>query len=190
MLDFISKRSWSEYPPVLCIYNAMIDQIPYPFTNQSQGFVTKGLQGRHITDHRYAEPIRICGGEIAPRRWKGENYDAQNWTSRWRSSRCCKTIHSLRTNPFKNWCDCFTLQPSKVAQSILLFCKGQGLLTSVAMPGIDRNRAYSTSSGGSTDGQLAQRLSRGMSMEEYDKPNIRRLSINDIGRKWDSHFLK
>lgn len=31
----------------------------------------------------------------------------------------------------------FTLQPEKVAQSILLFCKGQGLLTSVAMPGIE-----------------------------------------------------
>lgn len=44
------------------------------------------------------------------------------------------------------------------------------------MPGIDRNRAYSTSSGGSNDG-TPRRLSRGMSMEEYDKPNIRRLSI-------------
>lgn len=50
------------------------------------------------------------------------------------------------------------------------------------MPGIDRGRAYSTSSGGSNDGANAaalgqRRLSRGMSMEEYDKPNIRRLSI-------------
>ncbi|XP_031638556.1 uncharacterized protein ZK1073.1 isoform X3 [Contarinia nasturtii] len=69
--------------------------------------------------------------------------------------------------------------PAKVAQSILLFCKGQGLLTSVAMPGVDRGRAFSTSSGGSNDGSLLgpRRLSRGMSMEEYDKPNIRRLSI-------------
>ncbi|XP_055317310.1 uncharacterized protein ZK1073.1 isoform X2 [Sitodiplosis mosellana] len=69
--------------------------------------------------------------------------------------------------------------PAKVAQSILLFCKGQGLLTSVAMPGVDRGRAYSTSSGGSNDGNALgpRRLSRGMSMEEYDKPNIRRLSI-------------
>lgn len=79
--------------------------------------------------------------------------------------------------------DVLTDAPSKVAQSVLLFCKGQGLLTSVAMPGVDRGRAYSTSSGGSTDGQLANRLSRGMSMEEYDKPNIRRLSINDVSRK-------
>lgn len=70
-------------------------------------------------------------------------------------------------------------QPAKVAQSILLFCKGQGLLTSVCMPGIDRGRAFSTSSGGSNDGNVLgqRRLSRGMSMEEYDKPNIRRLSI-------------
>lgn len=53
------------------------------------------------------------------------------------------------------------------------------------MPGVDRGRAYSTSSGGSADGQLANRMSRGMSMEEYDKPNIRRLSItvNDTNRK-------
>lgn len=47
------------------------------------------------------------------------------------------------------------------------------------MPGIDRGRAYSTSSSGSNDGGHlnVRRLSKGMSMEEYDKPNIRRLSI-------------
>jgi protein NDRG1 len=49
--------------------------------------------------------------------------------------------------------------PGKVAQSILLFCKGQGLLTSVTMPGIDRGRALSTTSGGS-NGE-PRRLSRG-----------------------------
>lgn len=53
------------------------------------------------------------------------------------------------------------------------------------MPGVDRGRAYSTTSAGSSDGQLSNRLSRGMSMEEYDKPNIRRLSItiNENKRK-------
>lgn len=67
-------------------------------------------------------------------------------------------------------------QPSKVAHSILLFCKGLGLLTSVAMPGVDRQRTFSSSSGeGESLGR--RRLSRGMSMEEYDKPNIRRLSL-------------
>lgn len=72
----------------------------------------------------------------------------------------------------------FLLQPAKVAQSILLFCKGQGLLTSVAMPGVDRSRTFSASSGGSNESpNNGQRLSRGMSMEEYDKPNIRRLSL-------------
>lgn len=52
------------------------------------------------------------------------------------------------------------------------------------MPGVDRSRAFSTSSGGSPDGSngngsfnSARRLSRGISMEDYDKPNIRRLSI-------------
>lgn len=66
-----------------------------------------------------------------------------------------------------------------MAQSILLFCKGQGLLTSVAMPGVDRGRTFSASSGGSNEQSPnnSQRLSRGMSMEEYDKPNIRRLSL-------------
>ncbi|PSN45453.1 Uncharacterized protein C0J52_15054 [Blattella germanica] len=65
--------------------------------------------------------------------------------------------------------------PEKVAHSILLFCKGQGMLTSLTLPGIERQRTFS---GGSSDGDGRQRrLSRGMSMEEYDKPNIRRLSI-------------
>lgn len=45
------------------------------------------------------------------------------------------------------------------------------------MPGVDRSRAYSTSSGGSNDGSNGRKLSRGVSMEDYDKPNIRRLSI-------------
>lgn len=53
--------------------------------------------------------------------------------------------------------------PAKVAQSLLLFCKGQGLLTSVVMPGVDRQRAFSTSSGGS-NGE-PRRLSRGKSWE-------------------------
>jgi len=71
------------------------------------------------------------------------------------------------------------LQPEKFAQSILLFCKGQGLLTSITMPGVERQRTFS---GSSADGEgRTRRLSRGMSMEEYDKPNIRRLSITTPG---------
>lgn len=63
-----------------------------------------------------------------------------------------------------------------MAQSILLFCKGQGLLTSVTLPGIERQRTFS---GSSSDGERPRRsLSRGMSMEDYDRPNIRRLSIS------------
>ncbi|CAH2074955.1 unnamed protein product, partial [Iphiclides podalirius] len=50
-------------------------------------------------------------------------------------------------------------QPAKVAQSLLLFCQGQGQLTSLPPPGVER------------------RMSRAMSMEEYDRPNIRRLSL-------------
>ncbi|KAK6635583.1 hypothetical protein RUM44_000837 [Polyplax serrata] len=73
--------------------------------------------------------------------------------------------------------------PAKVAQAILLFCKGLGLLTSVTMPGIDRQRTLSQSSQEETPigFNKGRRLSRGMSMEEYDKPNIRRLSITQTG---------
>jgi len=70
--------------------------------------------------------------------------------------------------------------PEKVAQSILLFCKGQGLLTSVAMPGVERQR---TCSGGEGDAPAQLLRQRTMSMEEYDKPNIRRLSITTIQQK-------
>lgn len=71
-----------------------------------------------------------------------------------------------------------SFQPAKLAQSILLFCKGQGLLTSVALPGIERQRTFS---GSSTDSDKpGRRLSRGMSMDDYDRPNIRRLSISAV----------
>lgn len=66
------------------------------------------------------------------------------------------------------------LQPAKVAHSILLFAKGQGILTSVTLPGVERQRTFS---GGSIDIDRPRRFSRGLSMEEYDKPNLRRLSI-------------
>jgi len=68
--------------------------------------------------------------------------------------------------------------PAKVAHSILLFAKGQGLLTSVTLPGVERQRTFS---GGSIDLERPRRFSRGLSMEEYDKPNLRRLSITVPG---------
>jgi len=58
---------------------------------------------------------------------------------------------------------------AKLANSILLFCKGLGWLTSVNLPGVERRA--------STDSQGNPRRQRKVSMEEYDKPNIRRLSI-------------
>nr|XP_018900285.1 PREDICTED: uncharacterized protein ZK1073.1 isoform X4 [Bemisia tabaci] len=74
--------------------------------------------------------------------------------------------------------DILSEAPAKLAQSILLFCKGQGLLTSVALPGIERQRTFS---GSSTDSDKpGRRLSRGMSMDDYDRPNIRRLSISAV----------
>jgi len=59
--------------------------------------------------------------------------------------------------------------PAKLANSILLFCKGLGWLTSVDLPGVER-RCSSDSNG--------PRRQRSISMEDYDKPNIRRLSVS------------
>lgn len=60
--------------------------------------------------------------------------------------------------------------PEKLANSILLFCKGLGWLTSVNLPGVQRRS--------STDSQGKPTRQRSISMEDYDKPNIRRLSIS------------
>jgi len=74
--------------------------------------------------------------------------------------------------------------PDKVAQSILLFCKGQGLLTSVTMPGVERQRTFS--GGAEETVATADKLHRkSMSMEDYDTPNIRRLSVTAIPQKLD-----
>jgi len=54
----------------------------------------------------------------------------------------------------------------KLANSVLLFVKGLGWLTSVTLPNVER-RASRDMSG------------RRMSMEDYDKPNIRRLSLTN-----------
>jgi len=58
---------------------------------------------------------------------------------------------------------------AKLANSILLFCKGLGWLTSVALPGVERRS--------STDSEGNPRRQSAVSMEDYDKPNLRRLSI-------------
>jgi hypothetical protein len=59
--------------------------------------------------------------------------------------------------------------PGKLANAILLFTKGLGWLTSVDLPNVER-RSSRDSTGG-----------RRMSMEEYDTPNIRRLSLTGGG---------
>merc|ERR1712008_344035 len=59
--------------------------------------------------------------------------------------------------------------PGKLANAILLFTKGLGWLTSVDLPNVER-RSSRDSTGG-----------RRMSMEEYDTPNIRRLSLASGG---------
>ncbi|XP_064097939.1 uncharacterized protein ZK1073.1-like [Macrobrachium nipponense] len=66
--------------------------------------------------------------------------------------------------------------PEKFAQSLQLFCKGLGVLTSLPLSGVDRQRTFS---GSSTDGEEGRpRRQRTMSMEEYDTPNLRRFSFS------------
>ena len=60
----------------------------------------------------------------------------------------------------------------KFANSLLLFAKGLGWLTSLATPGVERQRSSSQASIGS-GGAGTGAGGRRMSMEEYDKPNIR-----------------
>uniref|UniRef100_T1KDV0 Uncharacterized protein n=1 Tax=Tetranychus urticae TaxID=32264 RepID=T1KDV0_TETUR len=74
----------------------------------------------------------------------------------------------------------------KLAKSLLLFVKGLGFLTSLTLPGVERQR---TMSGESQEG--AAPLSRAalgaigrrrtLSMEEYDLPRPRRLSLTTAG---------
>jgi len=54
----------------------------------------------------------------------------------------------------------------KLANSVLLFVKGLGWLTSVALPNVERKSSRDMAG-------------RRMSMEDYDKPNIRRLSLTN-----------
>jgi protein NDRG1 len=66
--------------------------------------------------------------------------------------------------------------PEKLAQSLLLFCKGIGCLTSVTMHGIERQRS---TSGGEELYDGTQRR-RTLSMEDYDQP--RRKSITTANK--------
>ena len=86
--------------------------------------------------------------------------------------------------------------PGKVAQSILLFCQGIGLLTSVSFGdrmvsmGVGESMVFMmvvvmlqrTLSTNSNDG--ARRTSL-MSMEEYDKPNMKRFSVSGRGEEME-----
>lgn len=63
--------------------------------------------------------------------------------------------------------------PEKFSQSLLLFCKGIGVLTSATLPGIERQRSIS----GSDDGEPGQRR-RTKSMEEYDQPRRKSVTTN------------
>jgi len=58
--------------------------------------------------------------------------------------------------------------PEKLCNTLLLFCKGLGVLTAVNA----RTRTLSSGSGSGSGGR-----NRSMSMEDYDRPNARRLSI-------------
>jgi len=60
--------------------------------------------------------------------------------------------------------DIISEAPAKLANAVLLFAKGLGWLTSIDLPNVERRSSRDL--GG-----------RRMSMEDFDKPNIRRLSL-------------
>ncbi|XP_076368564.1 uncharacterized protein ZK1073.1-like [Tachypleus tridentatus] len=64
--------------------------------------------------------------------------------------------------------------PEKLAQNLLLFVKGLGLLTSVTLPGVDRQRNLPPVEH-KTLGAVGRR--RTLSMEDYDMPRPRRTSL-------------
>jgi len=86
---------------------------------------------------------------------------------------CNKTKTSLIK--FDDVGDVMTECPEKFAQSLQLFCKGMGILTSLPL---SNNRGRSIS-GSSCDEEGRPRRQRTMSMEEYDTPNIRRFSFSN-----------
>ncbi|XP_043229801.1 uncharacterized protein ZK1073.1-like isoform X1 [Amphibalanus amphitrite] len=87
------------------------------------------------------------------------------------------TVHTMHSHMNKAKSSLITLEgvgdvlieaPEKFCSSMLLFCKGLGMLTSVNA----RARTLSSGSGSGGGGR-----NRSMSMEDYDKPNARRLSV-------------
>ncbi|XP_076372407.1 uncharacterized protein ZK1073.1-like isoform X2 [Tachypleus tridentatus] len=67
--------------------------------------------------------------------------------------------------------------PVKLAQNLLLFVKGLGYLTSVTLPGVERQRTFS---GGDQAAFGAGPRRRTMSMEDYDTPRLRRTSLTAV----------
>jgi len=100
-------------------------------------------------------------------------------------------IHGVKTDKSKSQLlkidgvvDCMGEAPDKLAQSLLLFVKGLGFLTSLTLPGVERQRTFSGGSQGSGGQQGDDKAKLGaigrrrtLSMEEYDVPRIRRLSL-------------
>ncbi|XP_013785294.1 uncharacterized protein ZK1073.1-like [Limulus polyphemus] len=64
--------------------------------------------------------------------------------------------------------------PENLAQNLLLFVKGLGYLTSVTLPGVERQRTFS---GGDQAALGAGGRRRTLSMEDYDTPRPRRTSL-------------
>ncbi|XP_023225591.1 uncharacterized protein ZK1073.1-like [Centruroides sculpturatus] len=64
--------------------------------------------------------------------------------------------------------------PDKLAQSLLLFVKGLGFLTSVTLPGVERQKTHPPVHPKSL-GAVGRR--RTLSMEDYDMPRLRRTSL-------------
>jgi len=86
-------------------------------------------------------------------------------------SKCNKTKTSLLK--VDGITDIMTECPEKLAQSLLLFVKGLGFLTSLQLPGIQAHEGMNAMK--SSLASIGRR--RTLSMEEYDIPRMRRLSL-------------
>jgi len=84
---------------------------------------------------------------------------------------------------FDDVVDVLNEAPSKLAQSMLLFVKGLGFLTSLTYPGLDRQRTLSNASQGSGDSPSSKTLGaigRRKSMQDYDRPRLHSLTSQKI----------
>merc|ERR1712012_1412752 len=74
--------------------------------------------------------------------------------------------------------NCLTEAPEKVADTFILFCQGLGLVPSVQRKVSKSQIVTDTGASNENNGQETRTKTRKVSMEMFDIPNIRRLSLS------------